>query len=198
MNFDLNFLLSLLPGLVVGLTIHEASHALSAKWLGDRTAEKMGRISLNPLDHFSPTGFLAFFLLGFGWGKPVIVNLYNFKKPRFHYLLTSLAGPASNLLVACISLALLYLHPTGMLRNALKSIFLINCLLATFNLLPIPPLDGSKIWPCLIPGMKPAFSGKTNLIWVGVVIIGLYSGAVDRIITPVLTFVHSLIPALPG
>ena len=72
--------LLLLPGLIIGLTFHEAAHAITAKWLGDRTSERMGRISLNPFRHLSPLGTLALFFIGFGWGRPVIVNLYNFKK----------------------------------------------------------------------------------------------------------------------
>ncbi|MHC4126280.1 MAG: site-2 protease family protein, partial [Planctomycetota bacterium] len=85
--------LFLFPGLIIGLTIHEFAHAITAKWLGDRYPEKMGRVSLNPLRHLSLWGTLALFILGFGWGKPVPINLYNFKRPKLYYLLTSIAGP---------------------------------------------------------------------------------------------------------
>jgi Zn-dependent protease len=192
MNFQDALLL--LPGLIIGLTVHEAAHAISAKWLGDRTSEKMGRISLNPMRHLSIYGTLAIFFLGFGWGKPVIVNLYNFKKPKLYYLLSSLAGPASNLLICGICLAILYMHPHRVVYNFLKWTFLINGMLAAINLVPVPPLDGSKIWPCLIPGMKPTISGKWSMIWVVVLIVGLQTGGISKILGPVQDGMWWLLP----
>ena len=209
---DLSFALFLLPGLIIGLTVHEASHAVSAMWLGDRTAEKMGRVSLNPLRHLSPMGTLALFFLGFGWGKPVIVNLYNFKKPKFYYLLSSLAGPASNLILSAIALGMLYVHKfvtttwltdpawamawfLDICKFLYESVFLINAIMAVFNLLPIPPLDGSKIWPCVIPGMKPITSGKLNMIWMGVLLVALYSGMISKVVGPVIGTAASLMPS---
>jgi Zn-dependent protease len=191
---NLKMALFLLPGLIVGLTFHEAAHALTAKWLGDRTSERMGRISLNPLRHLSPLGTLALFIIGFGWGKPVIVNLYNFKRPKFYYLLSSLAGPAVNLILCGLSLGLLYLHPHFVIQWICTSIFLINAILACINLLPIPPLDGSKIWPCIIPGAKPVISGKWTMVWMAVLVVSLYTGAIDKILGPVLGFLASLLP----
>ena len=208
---DWMFLLFLLPGLVIGITVHEAAHAISAKWLGDSTAEKMGRVSLNPMRHLSPMGAIAFFIIHIGWGKPVLVNLYNFKKPKFYYLLTSLAGPASNLILSAVTLGLLYalqfaihtwISEPGYIANLvikcimgfLESIFVINAMLAVFNLLPIPPLDGSKIWPCLIPGMRPLTSGKWSMIWVVVLLAALYSGTISKVISPVMRGVASLVP----
>jgi Zn-dependent protease len=186
--------LVLLPGLIVGLTVHEAAHAISAKWLGDPTAEKMGRVSLNPLRHLSLMGTLALFFIGFGWGKPVIINIHNFEKPKFHYLLSSLAGPAANLLLAGISLGILYLRPWWVLELVFTSIFLINSLLAVFNLLPIPPLDGSKIWPCILPGMKPAISKKWGQLWMIILIICLVTGTISKILGPVFGFLYDLLP----
>lgn len=191
---NLKMALFLLPGLIIGLTVHEAAHALTAKWLGDRTGERMGRISLNPLRHLSPLGTLALFIIGFGWGKPVIVNLYNFKRPKLYYLLSSLAGPAVNLILCGISLGLLYLHPHWLIQWICTSVFFINAILACVNLLPIPPLDGSKIWPCIIPGAKPVISGKWTMVWMAVLVVSLYSGAIDKILGPVLGFLTSLLP----
>lgn len=188
------FALFLLPGLVIGLTVHEAAHAVTAKWLGDRTAEKMGRVSLNPLRHLSLYGTLALFVLGFGWGKPVIVNLYNFKKPKFYYLLSSLAGPVANLAICGVCLGFLYLHPPGIVNAFLRMTFLINGILAAINMVPIPPLDGSKIWPCLIPGMKPTISGKWSMVWVAVLLIGLYTGGVGKVLRPVQDVMRHLLP----
>jgi len=193
---NLKMALFLLPGLIVGLTVHEAAHALTAKWLGDRTSERMGRISLNPLRHLSPLGTLALFIIGFGWGKPVIVNLYNFKRPKLYYLLSSLAGPAANLVLCGVSLGLLYLHPHWLIQWICTSVFFINAILACVNLLPIPPLDGSKIWPCIIPGAKPVISGKWTMVWMAVLVVALYTGAINKILGPVLGFLTSLLPKM--
>ncbi len=194
---DLQTALLLLPGLIIGLTFHEAAHALSAKWLGDCTSERMGRISLNPFRHLSPLGTVVLFFIGFGWGKPVIVNLYNFKKPKLYYLLSSLAGPAANLLLCGISLGILYFQPHRIIAFLCVSVFMTNAILACINLLPVPPLDGSKIWPCIIPGMKPAVSGKWNMVWTGVLLIGLWSGAIGKMLSPflkfLLTFLYSVL-----
>ena len=193
---NLKMALFLLPGLIVGLTVHEAAHALTAKWLGDRTSQRMGRISLNPLRHLSPLGTLALFIIGFGWGKPVIVNLYNFKRPKLYYLLSSLAGPAVNLILCGISLGLLYLHPHPLIQWICMSVFFINAILACVNLLPIPPLDGSKIWPCIIPGAKPVISGRWTMVWMAVLVIALYTGTIGKILGPVMGFLASLLPEI--
>jgi Zn-dependent protease len=167
--------LMMLPGLIVGLTLHEFAHAWTASLLGDDYARRQGRVSLNPFRHLAPLGTFALLLLPIGWGKPVPVNLYNFKRPRFDYLLTSLAGPLANALIAglCLLPMLITRHPfryEGWMQTAmiyahtlLTFTIVINAALAAFNLLPIPPLDGSKIWPCLLPHLKPAFKPKTNL-----------------------------------
>ncbi len=191
---DLYTALFLLPGLIVGLTIHEFAHAITAKWLGDSTAERMGRVSLNPLRHLSPLGTVALFILGFGWGKPVVVNIYNFKRPRFYYLLSSLAGPGANLVLCALSLGILYLRPHWTIVFICVSIFYINAILAVINLLPVPPLDGSKIWPCIIPGMKPTVSAKWTRVWIVVLLVCLFSGVIDKILVPVLGFLTSLLP----
>ena len=187
-------LLRLLPGLIVGLTVHEFAHAITAKWLGDSTAERMGRVSLNPLRHLSPLGTVALFILGFGWGKPVVVNIYNFKKPKLYYLLSSLAGPAANLVLCALALGILYLRPHWTIAFICMSIFYINAILAVINLLPVPPLDGSKIWPCIIPGMKPTVSAKWTRVWMVVLLVCLFTGVIDKILGPVLGFLASLLP----
>ena len=187
--------LFLLPGLVVGLTIHEAAHAITAKWLGDRNPERMGRVSLNPFRHLSPLGTVALFVLGFGWGKPVVVNLYNFKRPKLYYFLSSIAGPISNLILSGLSLGILYLRPHWIVSFICMSIFFINAILAVINLLPVPPLDGSKIWPCIIPGMRPTVSGKWTKIWMAILLVCLFTGVIDKILGPVLGFLESLLPS---
>lgn len=193
---NLRIALLFLPGLVVGLTIHEAAHAITAKWLGDRNPERMGRISLNPLRHLSPLGTVALFILGFGWGKPVEVNLYNFKRPKLYYFLSSIAGPVSNLILCGISLGILYLRPHPVVGIICISIFFVNAILALINLLPIPPLDGSKIWPCIVPGMRPTVSEEWSKVWLLVLLVCLFTGVIDKILGPALGLLRSLLPAV--
>lgn len=135
-------------GLAIG--IHEAAHAWSADKLGDDTAKQLGRTTINPIAHLDPVGTILFVLAGFGWGKPVPVDeskLHN----RQNIILVALAGPASNLLTAAI-LALVYrLLPMGDLQSVLSVFIVINLSLMLFNLIPIPPLDGSKILRLFIP-----------------------------------------------
>jgi Zn-dependent protease len=156
--------------LVLSLTVHEWAHAASAKILGDDTAQRLGRLSLNPLDHIDPIGTLILPLLGipFGWAKPVPINPLRFRRDigmGTGVMLTALAGPASNLILALLtSLAVGlggYLSP-GFIPSAAMSIvstlIVLNVLLAFFNLLPIPPLDGSRVVDAVIPdSLRPAW-----------------------------------------
>ena len=180
--------LFLLPGLIIGLTVHEAAHALSAYWLGDHVAKSQGRISLNPFRHLSLFGTLAIFILGFGWGKPVPVNLYNFKHPKRDYLLTSLAGPASNVIMSVLAYGLLHLPLHVTIQFVLISIGIINAILAVVNLVPIPPLDGSKIWPCIIPGMRPVLGEKMSRYTLIVLLVIFYTGGIGKIVRPTVTW----------
>jgi len=178
----------LLPGLIIGLSLHEFAHAWSASLLGDNFARRQGRVSLNPFRHLSITGTLAILLLPMGWGKPVMVNLYNFKHPKRDYLITSLAGPLANVFIVlvCLALAQITRHDMSFgdaaqpylagAHETLTFIALINGIMATFNLLPIPPLDGSKIWPVLIPGLKPSFGAKGFWIFLIAIIFLLRGG----------------------
>lgn len=141
------------------LPFHEYAHALVATKLGDQTARLSGRLSLNPMRHIDPLGALMIVLVGFGYAKPVPVNPRNFKNPKVGMALTALAGPGANLLMAIVFLLLkniILLFPTSnpiVLALAYFFIFAasINIGLAIFNLLPIPPLDGSRILQLIIP-----------------------------------------------
>jgi Zn-dependent protease len=140
--------------LVIVISVHEAAHAFVAYKLGDNTAKHQGRLTFNPLAHLDPLGTIMLFLAGFGWGKPVPVNPYNFKDPIKGSALVSFAGPASNFLTALIcSIPLKYFgaslpEPVAIL---LWTITDLSILLGIFNLLPFPPLDGSKIFVLLVP-----------------------------------------------
>ncbi len=138
--------------LAIGLAIgtHEAAHAWSADKLGDNTAKLLGRTTINPLAHLDPVGTILFVLAGFGWGKPVPVDEHKLHN-RKNIILVALAGPASNLLTAVV-LALIYrLAPLGTVQSVLSVFIVINLSLMIFNLIPIPPLDGSKILRLFIP-----------------------------------------------
>jgi len=155
--------------LIVAITVHEFSHALVATLLGDNTARRRGRLTLNPLSHLDPMGTLLIFLVGFGWGKPTPVNPHALRTgPRAGMTQVSLAGPMSNLLTAALfalpfrmgwvswgappSLALVMpLSPSMLLGNLLTFLILYNILLAVFNLIPLAPLDGFKVVLGLLP-----------------------------------------------
>ena len=156
--------------LLASLSVHEWAHAWTAEKLGDATARSMGRVTLNPIPHIDPVGTVivpAFFLLFsgggafFAWAKPVPVNPANFRKPKRDDILVAMAGPASNLLI-CLAVAVVFgifarfADPSGLLPLA-KDVILINALLMVFNLVPVPPLDGSHVLRHLIGLSDEAF-----------------------------------------
>jgi Zn-dependent protease len=154
----------LVPVILVSLTFHEYAHARMADFLGDHTPRLMGRLSLNPLKHLEPVGTILLFFAGFGWAKPVVVDPANFRIPKRAMLAVALAGPMANLLLAFIGAGLMKLlaislpvfQPSPMtiivLLTFCKTMLIINLSLAIFNLLPIPPLDGSRIISYFLPG----------------------------------------------
>ena len=165
-SYVMSLLLSL-PIVLLALSVHETAHGYAAYKLGDPTAKSLGRLSLNPLKHLDPIGFTCMLLFGFGWANPVPINSRYFKKPRKGIAITSLAGPISNLIMAVIFGLLFNLWAYLMLGMTFDSefgfnmawyfyVFLfygvyLNITLAVFNLLPIPPLDGSRIVSAFLP-----------------------------------------------
>ena len=145
--------------LLYAIVFHEVGHAIVAYWMGDPTAKAAGRISLNPIVHLDPFGsvlvpILTYFVMGtpFGWAKPVPVNPFNFRRPVKGDILVSLAGVTANFLFALLLGLLLHIAKPGSLnQEVLMTGIVVNCLLFVFNLLPIPPLDGSHVFQYLLP-----------------------------------------------
>ncbi|MDQ7814505.1 MAG: site-2 protease family protein [Patescibacteria group bacterium] len=152
---------------LMALALHEFSHALVSNWLGDSTAKRLGRLTLNPAAHVDMVGFLAVLIVGFGWGKPVPYNPYNLRMPKWGPVLIAGAGPISNLIMAVLSLFLLALFLPRLGTENLLVIFLLvsaqlNVALMAFNLIPLPPLDGSKFLLALLDG--PQYSQTRDFI----------------------------------
>ncbi len=204
--------------LVVAITIHEFSHALAAERLGDPTPRLQGRLSLNPLAHLDPLGTLMLFLVRFGWGKPVVFDPFNLRHPRRDAAIISLAGPASNLILASVCSVLVHLLFTfrlpllsysfvGVLVYAsiglLQPIILLNVMLAIFNLIPIHPLDGFKI----VGGILPETYARQwyelepyGLIFLLFLIFPIFSpvAPVMAVIWPIINFILGLLlPSAP-
>ncbi|OGD67834.1 hypothetical protein A3F08_02830 [Candidatus Berkelbacteria bacterium RIFCSPHIGHO2_12_FULL_36_9] len=141
-----------LTALLAAITIHEYAHAWMANRLGDPTAKDLGRLSFNPLAHLDPLGTLFLLLAGFGWGKPVPVNSSNLKNEVIDNIKISLAGPFSNLIFAfLLGLIIKFIPLPTLTFNFFVIIIIINLVLMVFNLLPIPPLDGSHILELFLP-----------------------------------------------
>jgi len=152
---DFGFLLISLPILLIVITVHEFAHAFVADRLGDPTPRLAGRLTLNPISHIDPIGFLMLILVRFGWAKPVPINPYNFRNPRQGSLLVSLAGPLSNFMLAWVIAVLYRFLPIGyggmVFAYIIEYTIWINLALAVFNLIPVPPLDGSHILEYFLP-----------------------------------------------
>lgn len=189
------------------LPIHELAHGLMAYALGDRTAKNQGRLSLNPLAHLNPIGTVMIFLFGIGYANPVPVNPRNFKNVKGGMALTALAGPSANLLMGFISVWGYYIFARVGAGNsflyAVAMFFLyaaqINVMLAVFNLLPIPPLDGSKIIAAVLPDkVYYKYMMYERYIMIALMVL-LFIGVLDTPIsylTSILMRFISIIPAL--
>ena len=157
-SYLLNIVLSVVPSLLC-ITFHEVSHGYVAYRLGDTTAKDAGRLTLNPLKHIDPMGLLMMVVFKFGWAKPVPVNMMRFRSPKRGMALTALAGPVSNFLLALLTLlaarifcdVAAYSEANQRILDFLLMVALLSIGLGLFNLLPIPPLDGSKVLFAVLP-----------------------------------------------
>lgn len=198
----------LAPPFLFALTLHELAHGYVAYRLGDPTAKMLGRLSLNPIKHLDPIGTIVFFLINIGWAKPVPVNPANFKNPKKDMLWVSLAGPLTNLALAVISiiLAKAVLQFAEIIRGSqlviiiLKPMFLmlfnsiwINLVLCVFNILPIPPLDGSKILMGILPDKMGVMIESFEKYGFILILLLAVTGAFSTIITPLIYYSEKIV-----
>ena len=206
MNFDFNTFMQQLiiqaPPLLFALTVHEFAHGYVAWRLGDPTAKNVGRLTLNPLKHLDPLGVLAFIIMKIGWAKPVPVDPRYFRHPQRDMLLVALAGPGSNVILAVASAALahllvaLHFLPFFFLQPLvamLAASVWINIMLAVFNCIPIPPLDGSKVLMGLLPPHAARAYARLEPFGFFILLALFYTGAIGWVILPIIRFSNSLL-----
>lgn len=193
------------PGLLIALILHEVAHGFVAYMLGDPTAKAQGRLSLNPLKHLDPIGTLAFFFVQFGWAKPVPINPRYFKNPRQGMMLTAIAGPGTNFGLASLfaltlhTMPLLGVPPGNFMYLVCYYAVFINLILGVFNLIPIPPLDGSNILAYFLPpqlAYKYMSFGKYGFILlIGLIVLSNYTqfSLLGQIILPLVSALAGLL-----
>ncbi len=179
----------------MAVTVHELAHAVVADRLGDPTARRLGRITLNPLPHIDPLGAIAFVLAGFGWAKPVPVNAHNLPHPVRDMAWVALAGPISNFATAFVALVAVRLlaHLGGALpivteplAGVLFWIYVFNLALGIFNLIPLPPLDGGHFLPYLFPRASWSFVHQLEQVGPFLLMLLVLTGATSYVVQPVL------------
>ena len=197
-GFDSDMLFRI-PALIAALTIHEYAHARAAVAMGDPTPKFLGRVTLNPIPHIDPIGLILLFIAGFGWAKPVEVNHRNFRDGRKGMFVVSLAGAGANIALGFIAWFFLMLlgelNLIGMVwQKTLWQLYRYNLMFAVFNLLPIPPLDGSKVLMSLLPGHLAYQYQKLepygNYILIALVLI---PGLLSTIVTPFYRIIEFVI-----
>jgi len=197
-NFlDFRTILVTLPGILLGLTFHEFAHGYAAYLMGDPTAQKAGRLTLNPIPHLDPFGFIMLLVAGFGWAKPVPFNPRYFKRYKLGTFIVSIAGVLMNLLLAVLlTIGLGFYMKTGenkYIVDILLSGITINLVLAVFNLFPIPPLDGSKIILSFLPIQWEEYYYRYQK-YSYVILLGLlYFDVTDYVLFPAVEYLFNLL-----
>lgn len=184
-----------LPGLFVAIIFHELAHGFMAYILGDDTAKNAGRLTLNPIKHIDPMGFICLLIFKFGWAKPVPIDSRNFKHRKRDTILVSLAGPFINFILAIlISFILLFVRVKNPLVQKIMIITLwYNIMLGVFNLLPFPPLDGSKILASLLPRKLEYYFYRYEKYLYLILIVLIGTNTIDKILDPIISYVLEFI-----
>lgn len=194
-------LVILIPVFLLALTIHEFAHGWVANWLGDPTARLQGRLTLNPLVHLDIIGTIAIVLIGFGWAKPVQVDARHLRNPRRDMIVIAAAGPASNLVLAALCAFLVQTIPWGQLLTQQSAWLLVpvarvvqtavhvNVILALFNLLPVPPLDGGRVVFGLLPLRQALIFGRLEPYGFMIIFLLFISGAGSYLLWPPVRYV---------
>jgi Zn-dependent protease len=193
-------LVLMVPAFLVAVTIHEVAHGWVADRLGDPTARLAGRLTLNPLPHIDPLGALAFILAGFGWARPVPVNGRNLRRPRRDMALVAAAGPLSNFAVAFLGLVAFVLVTRSVrapyfgepLALMLGQVYRFNLLLAIFNLIPLPPLDGGHFLPYFLPRGSWSLLARLEQYGPLILLLLVFSGATRYIVGPLSALAEAL------
>jgi Zn-dependent protease len=196
------------PPVLLAVTLHEVAHGWAARELGDHTAERLGRLSLNPLKHVDPIGTvlvpgLLYVLAGFvfGWAKPVPVTWENLRNPRRDMALVALAGPLANVAMLLVWLAVAKLGfswAQDYFISAGLAGIMINTMLIVLNLLPVPPLDGSRVVSALLPPDAALQYGRIEPYGLLILLVLLSSGVLDRLMSPVMGIIERLLRAVLG
>ena len=187
----------LVPLLLYSVIAHEVAHGWAALFFGDSTAKDHGRLSLNPAPHIDPIGAIALFIAGFGWAKPVPIDYMSLSRSRRAIITVSLAGCIANIAIATIALSLLQLRAVQVNQFLATALFVtarINIILGSFNLIPIPPLDGSRVLMEFLPDNAKDRLAVLEPYGFFIIIILLWTG----VLSPVIMFIQGLILAFIG
>ncbi len=197
-----NFLITI-PIFLFAIIIHEVAHGWVANKLGDSTARYSGRLTLNPLAHIDPFGTILLPILLwrlnspviFGWAKPVPINFWNLRHPKRDIILVGLAGPLANFLAAVFLSLFLKLSLSPAIYTVINSAILLNLVLGVFNLIPIPPLDGSRVIVGLLPDKFAYIYSRLEIYGFVIIFLLLYLGVFDRLILPAVNYFANLLGA---